>query len=266
MGVALVALTVSMGGGAYAATSIPRDSVGTHQLKHHAVTAYRLAPNSVHSGKVTDGSLLAKDFAPGQLPAGAPGAAGTPGSVGVTGPRGPKGDTGPRGPEGATGPQGPKGDTGPQGPGSDLFHSEATPANPNLNNFHVNLLNSVALTSNEPKTPSDGAELLAKPVPLPQGTYMLSLSFQALNVPGFPAGTAPEYGFAGLFVGDEQYTSLTTPQIPADMHNLATSSGTTIVDIPQGGKQVDVRGVVRSNGSPTAAGGVVFVVTKLPSS
>jgi hypothetical protein len=79
--IAYLALFTTLGGVSYAATALPKNSVGTKQVRN--------------------GSLLAKDFKAGQLPAGA------------TGPQGPKGDTGAAG---ATGPQGPKGDTGPAGP------------------------------------------------------------------------------------------------------------------------------------------------------
>jgi hypothetical protein len=66
---------------------LPPGSVGTAQLRDHAVT----------SRKVRNFTLRAVDFAPGQLPAG---------------PQGPKGDPGPQGP---TGPQGPQGPAGPSG-------------------------------------------------------------------------------------------------------------------------------------------------------
>lgn len=92
--VSTLCLFLVLGGGAYAATKLPADSVGTRQLKANAVVA----------AKVKDGSLTASDFAAGQLPAGA---------KGETGPAGPRGEVGPTGPEGPPGERGP---TGPQGP------------------------------------------------------------------------------------------------------------------------------------------------------
>jgi hypothetical protein len=91
MVVALAALFVSLGGGAYAALSLPRNSVGSAQLKHGAVTRSKLGAGAVTSIKVKDHSLLAADFKAGQLP------------VGQRGPQGAKGDTGPPGQPGANG-------------------------------------------------------------------------------------------------------------------------------------------------------------------
>ncbi len=100
--VALVALFLAPGGGAWAAITLPANSVGTKQLKDGAVTA----------AKVKRGSLLASDFESGQLPKGATGPQGPKGDTGATGPQGPNGDTGTAG---ATGSQGLKGDTGAAG-------------------------------------------------------------------------------------------------------------------------------------------------------
>ena len=84
--VATAALFVALGGGAYAAFRVPRNSVGTAQIKNNAVTPR----------KVRNGSLTLKDFAPGQVTQlkGAPGAPGATGATGPMGQQGPKGDTG----------------------------------------------------------------------------------------------------------------------------------------------------------------------------
>jgi hypothetical protein len=87
--VATLALFVALGGGAYAAITLPKNSVTTVQVKN--------------------GSLLAKDFKKGQLKRGA---------AGPQGPQGLKGDRGlggPAGPPGLTGGTGPKGDQGTPG-------------------------------------------------------------------------------------------------------------------------------------------------------
>jgi hypothetical protein len=85
-----IAVFVVLGGGAYAATTLPKNSVGSKQIK----------PNAVTSSKIKNGSLLSSDFKPGQLragasgPAGAAGPAGPAGSAGAAGAKGDKGDPG----------------------------------------------------------------------------------------------------------------------------------------------------------------------------
>lgn len=91
--VSVIALSVTLGGTSYAAIVLPANSVGTKQIKKDAVT----------SAKVKAGSLLAADFAPGQLPAGAPGATGATGPIGATGPKGDKGEKGDPGINGTNG-------------------------------------------------------------------------------------------------------------------------------------------------------------------
>lgn len=85
-----IAVFAALGGGAYAAVKLPKNSVGSAQIKSNAVTA----------AKVKDGSLTAKDFASRQLPAG---------SAGL------KGDAGPQGPAGAAGKDGAAGTNGTDG-------------------------------------------------------------------------------------------------------------------------------------------------------
>jgi hypothetical protein len=84
--IGLLALCVVLTGTAYAA-SLPKDSVGTRQLKDGAVSAAKIKRNAVSSPKVRNRSLRAKDFKAGQLP---------------RGPKGPKGDKGDQGDAGAT--------------------------------------------------------------------------------------------------------------------------------------------------------------------
>src|SRR3954464_15689197 len=71
MVVALIALFVALGGGAYAAFKLPKGSVGSKQLKKHAVTPPKLAKSTVKKLR------------------------GVPGPRGETGPTG---DSGPAGP------------------------------------------------------------------------------------------------------------------------------------------------------------------------
>ena len=79
---ATLALAVALGtGGAYAAAKIDGRTI-----KAGTVRTAQLGKNAVTSPKVKNGSLRAVDFKAGQLPAGAPGPAGT-----RQGPRDPKG-------------------------------------------------------------------------------------------------------------------------------------------------------------------------------
>jgi hypothetical protein len=64
---ATIAMFLALGGGAYA-VSVPRNSVGTSQLKGQAVTAKKIARNAVLSASVKDNSLMARDFRSSQLP------------------------------------------------------------------------------------------------------------------------------------------------------------------------------------------------------
>jgi hypothetical protein len=88
--IACVALLLALGGASWAATALPRNSVGTAQLRSNAVT----------SSKVRNHSLLRADFKNGQVPRGARGPAGPAGPTGATGAQGPKGPTGATGPAG----------------------------------------------------------------------------------------------------------------------------------------------------------------------
>jgi hypothetical protein len=94
---ATLALVVALSGAGYAAVALPKNSVGSAQIKRAAVATSDLARAAVTSGKVENGSLKAVDFKAGQLPAG------------PQGPEGPQGLEGPQGPDGPAGPAGPAG-------------------------------------------------------------------------------------------------------------------------------------------------------------
>jgi hypothetical protein len=81
--VATLALFIALGGGAYAAIKLPKNSVTTIQVRN--------------------GSLLAKDFKKGQLKAGPAGPKGDRGLGGPAGPFGPPGDPGVKGDPGKDG-------------------------------------------------------------------------------------------------------------------------------------------------------------------
>jgi hypothetical protein len=99
---ATLALFLALGGGAYAATQLPRNSVDTAQLKKEAVTAGKIA-------KKTRNQLR-----------GARGSAGPQGPQGKTGKQGPKGATGAKGAQGPRGEKGERGEPG-TGPAFEVF-------------------------------------------------------------------------------------------------------------------------------------------------
>ncbi len=76
--VSTLCLFIVLGGGAFAATQLPRNSVGASQVKRGAVG----------SSEVRNRSLLARDFKRGQLPRGRRGATGAAGLPGRPGPPG----------------------------------------------------------------------------------------------------------------------------------------------------------------------------------
>jgi hypothetical protein len=99
--VAYLALFIALGGTSYAAAGLPRNSVGSTQLKSNAVT----------SAKVKNGSLATSDLSRAAIAA-------MRGNTGPAGPAGSPGSTGPQGAAGlpgATGLQGAKGDRGDPG-------------------------------------------------------------------------------------------------------------------------------------------------------
>ncbi len=70
LAVAALALFVSLGGSSFAAVQLARNSVLSKHIKDGQVRRADLALNAIGTAQVADGSLLAGDFKPGQLPAG----------------------------------------------------------------------------------------------------------------------------------------------------------------------------------------------------
>jgi hypothetical protein len=84
--VACLALFVALGGVGYAATQLPKNSVGSRELKPGAVTPAKLSAAAKVSGPQGD--------------------RGAPGAQGDRGPAGPQGEPGVQGPPGSQGPEG----------------------------------------------------------------------------------------------------------------------------------------------------------------
>jgi hypothetical protein len=60
--VAIIALIASLGGSAYAAKKLGKNSVGSRQLKAKAVTGAKIANNAVNGAKVSNSSLSGADI------------------------------------------------------------------------------------------------------------------------------------------------------------------------------------------------------------
>lgn len=81
--ISTLCLFIVLGGGAYAATQLPKNSVGTKQLKSNAVTGQKIKKATIDASKLTPAAMASLTSVPG-----APGAAGPQGSQGAQGPQG----------------------------------------------------------------------------------------------------------------------------------------------------------------------------------
>lgn len=89
---ATLAVFVALGGGAYAATALPRDSVGREQLRRHAVSRTELARDAVRTHKIIQGAVTRS-----RLSAGVRARLDRLAVAGPPGVQGPKGEAGPAG-------------------------------------------------------------------------------------------------------------------------------------------------------------------------
>jgi hypothetical protein len=85
---ATVALFVALGGTSYAALTLPRDSVGSKQIRARAVGASELRSRAVSSRHVRDRAISLRDISPAARTA-LRGARGPAGAQGAQGPAGP---------------------------------------------------------------------------------------------------------------------------------------------------------------------------------
>ncbi|MEX2032718.1 MAG: hypothetical protein WEA81_07610 [Dehalococcoidia bacterium] len=81
LAISCLALFVALGGTSFAAVALTKNSVRSQHIKNGQVKRVDLGTNAVTSAKVLDASLLAQDFAQGQLPAGPKGDTGAAGPV-----------------------------------------------------------------------------------------------------------------------------------------------------------------------------------------
>lgn len=105
---ATLAVFVALGGTGYAAVILPRDSVGSRELKADSVGTSELRTSGVTSRDVRDGTIALRDLSDSAVSS----LSGERGPVGPQGQPGPKGDSGAPGPTGSVGPPGPAGAQG----------------------------------------------------------------------------------------------------------------------------------------------------------
>ena len=83
LAISLLALFVALGGTGYAALKLPKNSVGSKQLRKGAVKSSDIGANAVTGAKVKRGSLSASDFKSSSLPQGPRGPQGLQGATGA---------------------------------------------------------------------------------------------------------------------------------------------------------------------------------------
>lgn len=189
--VSIIALLVAMGGTGYAAFSLPKNSVGTKQLKSHAVTG----------SKIKAHSLLATDFKSGQLPAG------------------PKGDTGA------------KGDTGPAGDPAASINTGVVKSSSFGDYFGAPSGASGSATESDvqglsPAGASITARDLSVSIPFQLGNSSFSLSV-SIRVNGADTALSCSIPFGSSGCQDSSHAVTIPPNSRISVHTSATASGGT---------------------------------------
>ena len=214
----LIAIFMSMGGAAYAATTLDNGSVRAKNLANGAVTNSKLAQGAVSPGKLNK-ALLSAIAAKGG--SGSPGSAG---SQGPQGPQGPKGDTGAQGPEGDTGDpglQGPKGDTGATGAAGPQGASGATGATGTFSAADI----TVVYTPPPVKVPAAGEGPATEEAVCPAGDVAISGGYaagqfvQVWSSEADPSGN----GWDVTFYNEGENPDGTGPALPVQVQAICAS-------------------------------------------
>jgi len=220
--VSSLALFVALGGTSYAAIVLPKNSVGSAQIKSNAVRGSEVASGAVTSSEVKSGSLLREDFKLGELPVGPAGAQGAPGRDGSAGAAGPKGDTGAsgaNGANGAAGANGTNGAAGPRGP-SDAYYTPIFDSEDELDGGELTTDNTVI-----------------QDLVLPAGNYTIAVSALVFGT----SSSVPIDATCRLIQGpDETGTILATTGFDAAADTRGAISIDSVITIPVNGGSVNL--------------------------
>jgi hypothetical protein len=205
--VASLALFLALGGAAFAATQLPRNSVGTGQLKPEAVTSGKIAKKTRNQLRGATGP---------QGPQGKTGKTGAKGAAGARGATGVKGDTGARGPAGPDG-------TGPAfevfATGKAIGTGSTTVASQNLAAGAYVISANVVVESPEEATVDcvlNGGGEASATVPPGGGATTLSLSVTAT----FGAASAATLTCSTDTSASERYANLVATQVKSQSRTV----------------------------------------------
>jgi len=179
--------------------------------------------------------------------------------VGAQGPQGPQGAQGTRGPQGV------QGDAGP--PGTPLVANASTAPNATYSLRPVVLLPAEGLNSTKPAVAADGVDLLnGTPLVLDPGTYIVQTTVHAYEEAS--TSNLARYALAGLFLDGALQATLTTSDVPGDVHTPAQASEATVITVAGGASGViKLRGMLHSKaGTPSdsvVTAGATLVVTEV---
>ena len=192
--VALVALFVALGGGAYAATTT---LIGHNQLAPNSVWHNNIGKGSVHMDNLTS-SLKAQLERTGKT-----GARGATGPQGPAGPQGLAGTSSGGNPAGIGSPTGPQGPPGPSGVNDPMVYTFPGASGPDSSvcpggNWANDTYDATFIV--EPQ--SDGSYVVSK---LVKGTFITIAGAPQPNPPSCP-GSAETGGVTGAFYGTETFT------------------------------------------------------------
>jgi hypothetical protein len=243
---ATIAVFLALGGGAYAATQLPKNSVGTKQLKKEAVTPSKLsaAAKSALTGPIGATGLQGAPGLEGKTGlAGATGASGVAGTAGARGTQGLQGDPGAPGKQGDAGEPGKQGDPGERGepgepgergePGEPGERGEpGEPGEPGKQGEpgeqgEPGISNGYFFTSGPAFDEWDGGEQLLASLSLPAGSFVIDSHVLGNNDAGGTANVSCLVKLGGVIIGESGESSLGGNTDAEDRSVISLSFGGT---------------------------------------